>query len=311
MKNVIKSVLFVSIFAVIVYIVTYFLIPGEDVSKYGVFKAGNYEILSEEKNSVDVIFLGDSLVYSSVSPMEIWNEYGYTTFNCAESAQLTSNAYKQLEVALEKQKPKVVMMESSVLFRDPKNQDIFDKIVYEIKKYLPIISQHNNWKKYLSSDTEYKWINYDKGYKYIKIVRPTRNNNRNYMNKKTLTKSIPEENLEAFDKIVELCKKNNIKLVLMSLPTQKTWNYDRHNTVKKYAEEKNVDFIDINLEDIGLDWSVDTRDKGSHVNSYGSKKVSKFIGKYLTDTNLVVDHRSDSKYKLWNESYKLYKKINN
>jgi hypothetical protein len=131
------------------------------------------------------------------------------------------------------------------------------------------------------------------------------------MNKKTLTKGIPEENLEAFDKIVELCKKNNIKLVLMSLPTQKTWNYDRHNTVKKYAEEKNVDFIDINLEDIGLDWSVDTRDKGSHVNSYGSKKVSKFIGKYLTDTNLVVDHRDDSKYKLWNESYKLYKKINN
>ena len=76
--------------------------------------------------------------------MEIWNEYGYTSFDCSESAQITKNAYKQLEIAFEQQKPKIVLMESNVLFRNPANQDIFDKIAYKIKYLFPIIMHHNN-----------------------------------------------------------------------------------------------------------------------------------------------------------------------
>ena len=115
MKNLFKSILFIAIFILMVHIITYVLIPGKNVKEYGVLKAGNYEILSEEDNTIDTVFLGDSLVYSSISPMEIWNEYGYTTFNCSESAQITENAYKQLEIAFEKQKPKLVLMESNLL----------------------------------------------------------------------------------------------------------------------------------------------------------------------------------------------------
>lgn len=309
MKNLFKSILFITIFIFTVHIITYFLIPGENVKKYGVLKAGNYEILSEEKNTIDTIFLGDSLVYSSISPMEIWNEYGYTSFDCSESAQITKNAYKQLEIALEKQNPKIVLMESNVLFRDPANQDIFDKIAYKIKSFFPIIMHHNNWKKYISSNVKNKWINYDKGFKYVKKVRPTKN--RNYMKKKNLHTEIPEANLKYFDKILELCKKNNAKFVLISLPTQKTWNYERHKVAKQLAKNKQIEFLDLNLENIGIDWKVDTRDKGSHVNSYGSKKVSKFLGNYLKETNLVIDHKNDSKYDTWNEAYKLYSTINN
>ena len=309
MKNLIKSIIFVAIFILMVHIITYFLIPGKNVREYGVIKAGNYEVLSEEDNTIDVVFLGDSLVYSSISPMEIWNEYGYASFDCSESAQITENAYKQLEIAFEKQKPKLVLMESNVLFRNPANQDIFDKIAYKIKRLFPIIMSHDNWKKYLSNEVENKWINYDKGFRYVKKVRPTKN--RDYMNKKKLKTNIPKENLDAFDKIIELCKKNNAKLVLMSLPTQKTWNYERHNIATKLAKSKNIEFLDLNLVDIGINWEVDTRDKGSHVNSYGSKKVSKYIGSYLETSGLVKDHRNDSKYDTWNEAYKMYTTINN
>ena len=309
MKNLFKSILFITIFIFIVHMITYFMIPGENVKEYGVIKSGNYEILSEENNTIDTIFLGDSLVYSSISPMDIWNEYGYTSFDASESAQLTSNAYKQLEIAFEKQKPKIVLMESNVLFRDPANQDFFDKVAYKIRTLLPIIIHHNNWKKYLSSDVEDKWINYNKGFKYIKKIKPTRNVN--YMEKKELTTKIPKVNLEVFDNIVELCKKNNVKLVLMSLPTQKTWNYERHKVALQLSKDKGIEFLDLNLENIGIDWEVDTRDKGSHVNSYGSKKVSKFLGNYLKNTNLVIDHRNDQKFNTWHEAYKLYITINN
>ena len=309
MKNLFKSILFITIFVLMTHIITYFLIPGKNVGEYGVLKAGNYEILSEKDNTIDTIFLGDSLVYSSISPMEIWNEYGYTSFDCSESAQITENTYKQLEMAFEKQHPKIVLMESNVLFRDPANQNIFDKIAYKIKGLFPIIMYHDNWKKYLSNNVDNKWINYNKGFRYVKKVRPTKN--RDYMNKKKLKTEIPEVNLKYFDKIIELCKKNNAKFVLMSLPTQKTWNYERHNIASKLSKDRGIQFLDLNLVDIGIDWEIDTRDKGSHVNSYGSKKVSKYIGKYLKNTNLVIDHRKDSEYETWNEAYKLYTTINN
>ena len=62
-----------------------------------------------------------------------------------------------------------------------------------------------------------------------------------------------------------------------------------------------------NLEqdEIKIDWTKDTRDKGDHLNYTGSLKVTKFLAKYLSEKNLP-DHRDDEKYKSWNELYNKY-----
>ena len=81
MKYILRITLFGIIFILLVHLTTGFLIPGTNVTKYGILKSGNYSILSEKQDKIDVIFLGDSLIYSSISPMEIWNNHGYTSFD--------------------------------------------------------------------------------------------------------------------------------------------------------------------------------------------------------------------------------------
>ena len=62
-------------------------------------------------------------------------------------------------------------------------------------------------------------------------------------------------------------------------------------------------------DEIGLNWLKDTRDKGTHLNVYGAKKVSKNIGKYLVDKYSLKDLRDDKELsELWEKDYEQYKK---
>lgn len=306
MRNVVKALLFTVILFILIIISEVVLIPGLDIRKNGIFKQANYELLGEKKNTIDVIFVGDSLVYSSISPMEIWNNYGYTTFDCTEAAQVISDAYSYLKVAIENQHPKIIMMEANVMFRNPSKRKFKDKIAYILKQLVPIAKYHDNWKKYIGGFSKNNWINPDKGYKYITDINSSKN--KNYMHFSNKYEMIPEQNIHYIEKIIDLCKENNVKLVLVSMPSQKSWRYKKHNTASKIALENNLEFIDLNLINLNIDWKTDTKDNGSHLNYLGAKKVSNYIGKYLMNTNLVVDHRNDIRYESWYKALEKYRK---
>lgn len=305
MKNILKSIIFTAILVVLLIISELILIPGMNIRKHGIFKSANYELLGEKKDTIDVIFLGDSLIYSSISPMEIWNNYGYTTFDCAEAAQIIPDAYRYLKFAIENQHPKVIMMEANVIFRNPAKRKMGDKLAYFFKQFVPITKYHDNWKKFIDGSKK-KWVNPNKGYKYITNTESSKN--KNYMKYSKKLKEIPEANLPYLKKIIKLAKKNKVKLVLISLPTQNSWYYRKHNTTEKIAKDYNLEFIDLNLVDLDINWETDTKDNGSHLNYLGAKKVSDYIGNYLKETKLIKDHRNDSNYKSWYRAYKKYEK---
>ena len=59
-------------------------------------------------------------------------------------------------------------------------------------------------------------------------------------------------------------------------------------------------------EEVPIDWEVDTRDKGDHLNHTGATQVTSYLGKYLTTTRDLKDHRLDKKYENWNKSLDSY-----
>lgn len=75
------------------------------------------EIQRQPENSLDVIVVGDSLSYSAISPMQMWEDEGLTSYICGQSGQKVQETYSMLETAFEHQKPKVVVMETGPLFR--------------------------------------------------------------------------------------------------------------------------------------------------------------------------------------------------
>ena len=146
MKNLIKSIVFISIFVILYYGLSYMVLPKENIKDFGLYKTSMYEILGEKNNSIDVVALGDSLVYSSIIPMEIYNKYGYTVFDCSHPAITMKEAYKYFEVAVKSQKPKVAIIGANMFFRNAKNKPWHYKYTNALKNVLPLFTYHNNWK---------------------------------------------------------------------------------------------------------------------------------------------------------------------
>lgn len=306
MKNIGKSLLFLLLLFIILQFMSYLTLDKESVRKIGMYNTSRHFITNERKNSIDVIILGDSLVYSSISPLEIWSKTGITSYNCSNSAQIIPDTYKCLEVALASQNPKLVFMEANVLFRDPRKRPFKKKAEVFLENILPIIKYHDNWKNLFTKEKK----NFDdyKGFKVIKTKRAARRSN--YMEKNPISAKIPRGNMDYFKKIIKLTKDNNIKLVLIGNPSQTSWNNKKHYKIEEVAKEFNLEFLNMNYNNpVEIDWKVDTRDKGSHVNYTGAKKVSKYLATYLKKTNMFEDRRNDKRYNDWVRAYEKYKNV--
>ena len=104
----------------------------------------------------------------------------------------------------------------------------------------------------------------------------------------------------------KLCEKENIKILFIELPSPSSWSYAKSYGVKKYADKYNIDFIDYNVnpEYIHFDFNRDFRDKGNHLNVYGSIKVAKHLGKILLDYQVLTIHPNNSQF--WQAELKMY-----
>ncbi len=311
MKNFLKSIIFCLILLCLLEGIVYFLLPRENIKKYGIFKVSTYEILNEKLDSLDTVFMGDSLIYSSISPLEIWHEYGITSYAYASPAQLIHDTYDNMKVVIDSQHPKIILLEANVLYRNPKNAPKYSK--YNLsKRYnqaFAVVNYHNNWKKHLfklvDHKTNYSATNDFKGFKYIPEVQAA--DNYDYMKYTSEISSLPENNLEYFQKIIKLCNENNVKLVLISTPNKLSWNYSKYLGIVQLASEYQLEYLDLNVNNpLNINWQTETKDKGSHVNYVGAKKVTAYFGKYLKETNLLPDHRNEEEYSNWDSAYKRY-----
>ena len=70
----------------------------------------------DEKAGFDVLFMGISHMQMGVSPMELWNEYGITSFNFAQSFERLPFAYWVLQMALEYSHPSLVVIDVRRIF---------------------------------------------------------------------------------------------------------------------------------------------------------------------------------------------------
>ena len=90
--------------------------------------------------------------------------------------------------------------------------------------------------------------------------------------------------------------------MLYSGPSPVNYNYKKHNGLAAYAKEQKIPYLDLNLKqkELGIDWQMDTVDKGDHLNLTGARKVTRYLGNYLKENYELPDHREEQSYREWN-----------
>ncbi len=72
------------------------------------------DLEKEPRESIDLLVLGDSESYTSISPMQVYNETGITTYVAGQSGQNMAEMYHMFETAMKTQTPKAIMIAQSL-----------------------------------------------------------------------------------------------------------------------------------------------------------------------------------------------------
>lgn len=309
MKYVIRITVFLIISVALYFVFSYLTMPKTNLHKYGMYNISLYPILSEKENTIDAIVLGDSLVYSSFSPMDVYHKYGFAMFNCSEPAQILPDAFEYYNFAIESQHPKLIIIEANIFFRNANKRPWYNKYVKFFKNALPLVRYHNNWKNVFKLSNTNGFINIDKGYKKDKEIKPGKN--KNYMETVKHGWRFPKGNIEYLNKMIKIAEENNIKLIFVGFPSQTSWNMEKHKAFEKAIKGKNIEFIDYNLKlnELKIDWQVDSKDRGRHLNHTGALKITYDLAYYIKSLNILEDHRGQKKYAEWDLAYRYYKDL--
>lgn len=255
-------------------------------------------ITTEEPGQIDVLNVGDSVCNVSMTPLELFRDYGYTAYNMGRDLQKPMESYFYIKIARRKQPVKVVLWEAHNLFRD---QNIFDfggSAVSEYFKYrYDFIKYHYIWKNWIDGPGIRKYF---KGYLVNEAVKPYTGGDYYYWSDEEIYPIHSREKM-LFKATLRYCRKRNIKLVLYSGASSFCYDIRMHNAVAQFAQECGVDYLDANYDrdKIQIDWSNDTFDGGDHLNLYGCRKMTKYLGDYLRDECELTDHRGDTAYQSW------------
>lgn len=306
-----KIVLFIGILYGLILLLGQVFTAKNNDKESGMDFAQANGILGEPADTIDVILVGDSEVYNAISPMEMWNTQGITSYDSATGGQQIDEAYNYISQAMEVQHPKVVIIETNLLYRKLG----FDNFFFtRFRNAFDLTRYHDRWKilrfRDLYEDVNYTWTDDLKGFRYFPKtdgIDPGA-----YMKETTEVRNFNRFCAFYLKKIRELCDENGATLMFLSTPSTKNWNTPRHNGVKKYADRYGIGYLDMNMlpiEEYAIDWSTDTKDKGDHLNYVGAVKASQYLARYLTEHYELQDHREDEKYAGWNEALERYWKI--
>lgn len=309
-NNLLRIFLFFLIFAVLFGLCNHVLTPKNNTKEAGIHDPWAKGFLSEPENTIDVLFLGDSELYSCVVPLRIWEEQGITSYTCGTSDQKPYQAESFLHRFFETQSPRIVLLETNILYRD---YNTTDRIPHIFEEWFPVIRYHDRWKNLTAADLtdpiRFTYNERDKGYIYETQINPA--DDSEYMLPSEDLAPIPGKSIRHLTDMLAFCREQGAQLVLFSSPSTANWDYARHNAVAQLAEEWELPYLDTNLmpEQVPIDWDTDTRDHGDHLNYSGSEKLSVYLGTYLAETGLFCDKRDSESYDSWNQDLAKFRQM--
>ena len=297
----------------------------------------NFLSYYKEKEDIDVFFLGTSRIYYSISPMEIWNNYGIVTYDRGNSRQYYRHTYNLIKEIFRNHKPKLIVCDIAVFIQEERKQFVnillpnLKNNIYKLEYYNDYFQDdeiyenlnvfnlfHTRWKEL----NEYDFVTYDYwkgrysgsyyskyGYDRIHSVRSQLQN----IDLKPDKLTFDNDTKYYIKKIVDLVHMHNSNITFINLPyVVDNYNYSYMLEFDNIVEKNNYIYIDYNklYNEIGFDFKTDMKD-WSHLNLYGSRKVMDHLIPYIIENYDIPVRKGDPKYKKWDEDYIKYARVIN
>ncbi len=286
----------------------------------------------EDKDSLDVVFMGQSDIYSGICPGKLYEEYGLTSYDYAAASQV--NLWKsQLIEILKNQSPQYIIIEiNGVVYGDDEELDdgleqrsYLDGMPMSINKietlqslnlteeplsyYFPLIKYHgelHNSRRVLRETLYYQ----KQGFAALHGFNTQTQINDNINTLKVdYSKQLPlttrrEKLLIDF---LEYCKENKIDNIIFTRFPHKIMREEmverayRGNQAEEIIKEYGFDFIHLerDYQDAQIDPDTDYYND-DHLNIYGAQKLTHYWGELLTTKYGVTPHElSKTQQKEW------------
>lgn len=291
-----------------------------------------YKPFLEEDTDYDVLFFGTSHVINGIFPMQLWKDYGITSYNFGGHGNSIAASYWAMRNAIAIHKPRVAVLDVYFAGANSSTMDIsqahlsFDAFPLNLNKIraaadifpedsqsrneliFPLSVYHNRWTE-LNSDMVRSGFgksdaSREKGAESrIAVAVPDK------MRRIDAAEMLTEETvaLRYIRKFIAYCRAEDIEPMLINIPYPANEDSQKAaNAAMALAKEEGVPAI--NFQYLGLvDFDTDCYDRNSHLNPSGARKVTEYLGGFLKKEYSLPDHRDDTAYStLWNQDYEEY-----
>lgn len=290
-----------------------------------------YSYYDVPKNN-SVIFIGDCEMYANFSPMVIYEETGIKSFVRANSQQLIWQSYYLLKETLKYEKPDVVVFnvnsirydrELSNKVNEAYNRLMIDQMKWSSEKIdlinasmddnetflsyvFPLLRYHSRIDKLTSEDIKYLFKKESKAFNGFIVNKEVESVSNLPAVRPLNSYEFDPENIKYMDMIVELCKENNIKLILVKAPSlYPHWYQEYDMFFEKYSHDNGLNyynFLEV-IDEIGIDYSTDTYDGGLHLNLDGATKLSKYFANILVNEYKLDSDFNDKYFNMMLDKY--------
>ena len=192
-----------------------------------------------------MIVIGSSNSFCTIDPIVLYEEYGITAYDFGSSSQPMNISVLYLKEAFRRQKPKVVVLEVNMMVGGGIHTINEAGLRWGLTN-IPFSIDKLKWKELSKLDYTYfgqDKTNYTKGYLETQSVSETAINLQEYLFDGEAW--IEEENIHYLDEIVNLCKKNNVELLLFKSPKE-NWHCYETEAIQALADARGVRFVDYN-----------------------------------------------------------------
>lgn len=299
----------------------------------------------EDKDSLDVVFIGASDVYAGFASPYAYDKYGITSYPYATQSAPPQIVLPQIKEVIKYQDPKMIVVEiNAILYKDndlptePSHRMFVDNIprdeIWEeyiretfpedkqLEFWLPLIKYHGSWSdypwkfKFLLTDLALRNRGYSlfRGFKTVaNEFHPTGKTINDKLADDDSTMPLGVTGERCLYETLDYLKENNIKNVVFTRfphivrPIAYT-RFQRCNEAQKIIESYGYDFI--NLERYGEVEGFDINEdfyNWDHLNIYGSTKLTDyFCDRLVNEYGVTPCELTEQQKTEWADSVRYY-----